>query len=57
LRRGRRVAPAAIDCNLQAEQIRDRVVDLLGVVPADRDIAEQAAEEPGTRLGDLVQGE
>ncbi|MGA8381209.1 MAG: hypothetical protein WB710_08765, partial [Stellaceae bacterium] len=39
-------APAAIDYNLQAEQLRDRVVDLLGVMPADRDIAEQAAEAP-----------
>ena len=35
----------------------EMVVDLLGVVPADRDVAEQAAEQPGARLGDLVQGE
>ena len=35
----------------------ETVVDLLGVVPADRDVAEQAAEQPGARLGDLVQGE
>ena len=33
------------------------VVDLLGVVPADRDVAEEASEQPGARLGDLVQGE
>ena len=33
-------------------------MDLLGVVPCDgRGVAEQAAEQPGARLGDLVQGE
>ena len=32
------------------------VVDLLGVVPADRDVAKETGEQPGARLGDLVQG-
>ena len=33
------------------------VVDLLGVVAGDSDVAEQSAEETGAGLGDLVQGE
>ena len=33
------------------------VVDLLGVVAADLDAAEQAAEQPGTGVGDLVQSQ
>ena len=32
------------------------VVDLLGVVPGDRNVAEQPAEQSGAGLGDLVQG-
>ena len=32
------------------------VVDLLGVVPGDGNVAEQAAEQAGARVGDLVQG-
>ena len=35
----------------------EAVVDLLGVVPGDRNVAEQAAEQSGARVGDLVQGE
>ena len=34
----------------------EMVMDLLGVVAGDRDIAEQAAEQPGAGLGDLVEG-
>ena len=32
------------------------VVDLLGVVPGDGNVAEQAAEQAGASVGDLVQG-
>ena len=32
------------------------VVDLLGVVPCDRAVAEQAREQSGARVGDLVEG-
>ena len=35
----------------------EMVVDLLGVVAGDSDVAEQPAEETGAGLGDLVQGE
>ena len=35
----------------------ETVVDLLGVVPGDSDVAEQAGEQSGARVGDLVQRE
>ncbi|MGH7113377.1 MAG: hypothetical protein ACREE9_02665 [Stellaceae bacterium] len=40
-----------------AERGIEMIVDLFGVVPADRDIAEQAPEKTGAGLGDLVQGQ
>jgi hypothetical protein len=40
----------------RADRRIEMVVDLLGVVPADRGVAKEAAEQPCARLGDLLQG-